>query len=163
MGAAAGRWHARLHAVSTEYASGSDLSCLNPVCPTPSRSYANNNLTIDNQFCNSYEIALCMACKPCPRRGNTSLPGCPPCPPTPSPPPSPVPPPPAPPGGQPCVRFGMAIAAHNHVDAEIIQGELNHTVRIGCSLIVTVDITLIDPRSTVSFGFGCINLTSVYF
>ena len=87
---------------------------------------AANNLT--NKMCNSYEVAICKACKPCPLPKNeTNPPGCPPCPKPPLPPPPPPPPPPAPPGGQPCIRFGHAIPVANHVDVEIVQGSISYT------------------------------------
>ena len=83
--------------------------------------YAANSLT---NCMNNFEVAICEACKPCPAPYNASFnpgPGCPNNCTKPKPPPPPPPLPPPPPGGQPCVRFGHAIAAPNHVDIEIAQ------------------------------------------
>ena len=89
--------------------------------------YAAGNMSAT--MCNGFEVAFCRACKPCPVPYNNSFrpgQGCPNCtqPPTPPPPPLPPspPPPPVPPGGQPCLRFGNAIASPHSVDAEIVQG-----------------------------------------
>ena len=88
--------------------------------------YAANNLT--NKMCNSYEVAICKACKPCPLKMNeTNPPGCPPCPKPPPKPPPPPPPPPAPPGGQPCIRFGHALPTSHHVEVEIKQGSISYS------------------------------------
>jgi hypothetical protein len=80
--------------------------------------YANNTFgcmkyadaNIIDSVCGSFEVAYCNHCPSCPKAGAppptpapARPPSCPPCP--------PPPPPPAPPGGQPCIRFGHAIAS----------------------------------------------------
>lgn len=84
------------------------------------------------EMCNGFEVAYCKVCKPCPPVYNASFnpgPGCGNC--TRPPPPPPPPPPPSPPspkpGGQPCIRFGNAIASDGVVDATISQDGVTHS------------------------------------
>ena len=80
------------------------------------------------QNSSDFEIAICHACKVCPKVYNASFspgPGCPNC-------TKPIKPPPPPPplSTNPCIRFGHAIPVDNHVDAEIVQEEdssITHT------------------------------------
>lgn len=89
--------------------------------------YADANI-IDS-VCGSFEVAYCNHCPKCPVPGapppSPPLPVRPPsCPPCPKPPP---PPPPAPPGGQPCIRFGHAVASTETVSVTITQGPIVYT------------------------------------